>query len=100
MFLLKKKRLHLEPLSVKEVDISEPLKRNLELLRPILCPLLKEERDVSDWELKLDALLTEGAEFGITLFSQKTSWTFGWDRLEKVAIYRIRDEFPSLNRAV
>ena len=62
---------------------SDPRNRNisdaLHALNAVLRPFVDEQRDNEERGRKLEEIMRRAARYGLTLFSQPSTWGFDWD---------------------
>lgn len=51
---------------------------NLKVLNHVLAPFMLNGSKNLEWERNLRAIIFSGAELGLTLFSQQSTWVYDW----------------------
>ena len=78
-FLIEPSRASREAPKANETELQPAIRRNVALiysiLKPFINPGVESQRSQ---ENNLSAIIFEGAQLGLLLFSQPSVWTFGW----------------------
>lgn len=80
-FLLVPNRSFREDPKVNESQIRPAIDMNLKAFNHVLSPfMISDSKNNMGWEKNLRAIIFSGAELGLTLFSQQSTWVFDWNQ--------------------
>jgi hypothetical protein len=78
-FLLEPSRSTREAPKANDRDLQAAIGRNITLINGVLLPFIKADVASSRYQEKnLGAIILEGAQLGLLLFSQPSVWVWGW----------------------
>lgn len=90
-FLLEPMRSSREAPKANEQELQGAISRNIALINGVLKPFIKPGLESQRYqEDNLSAIIFEGAQLGLLLFSQSSVWVFGWKSPSREEVEKIR----------